>query len=62
MKELAKETVQAMMNKKSFCSVCGKYGLVVDIRKHMFEKHYDHVLFRMGGNKKKLQRWMELKN
>lgn len=46
----------------SFCIICGDFrGPVVEVRKHMFEKHYDYVLYQMGGDKQKLQNWMELK-
>lgn len=43
----------------TFCTVCGKCGSILEIRKHMLQEHYNHVLLR--GDKNKLQKWMELK-
>ena len=46
----------------TFCTVCGEFsGSVIEVRKHMFKEHYDHVLLQMGGDKQKLQQWMKLK-
>lgn len=49
----------------SFCPVCGRRFFegetVVEIRQHIFNEHYEHVLMQMDGDKQKLKEWMELK-
>lgn len=46
----------------TFCTICAEFsGSTIEVRKHMFQEHYDHVLLQMDGDKQKLQQWMELK-
>jgi len=46
----------------SYCFECNLFlSSVVEGRKHDFAKHYDYALEQCGGNKKKLNEWMNLK-
>jgi len=60
--EFIKKLNNHLSNGGSYCFECDLFlNTVLDGRKHDFAKHYEYALEQCGGNKKKLNEWMNLK-